>query len=265
MVNAVKWFLVPGSIPFLVLGLVLGVGLLYGGQSAQRWGRRWLTALLAVYGLLATPIGAELVSAPLARQYGALTSREQAKDATVVVVLTSGSEVYRANGREIVQMSSNSAQNAIEAARLYSLLGAPTVVVSGGIVSAGQQQRSEADAVADGLVRLGVPRERIIVEGQSRTTRENAQYSAALLRPRGVRRVVLVTNSRHMQRAVAEFRAEHIEPIPSVAAFESATPTGLIHQIRPRYFALRQSDDACHEYLARMYYLWQGWRSENTQ
>lgn len=39
------------------------------------------------------------------------------------------------------------------------------------------------------------------VEGRSRTTAENAEFSARLLLPRGIRHVVLVTDAWHMERA----------------------------------------------------------------
>lgn len=58
------------------------------------------------------------------------------------------------------------------------------------------------------LERLGVPRGVIARERCSLSTRENARYSARLLRRRGIERAVVVTCDWHMERALAAFRAE---------------------------------------------------------
>ena len=57
-------------------------------------------------------------------------------------------------------------------------------------------------------------------EDRSRTTHENAAYSAPILRAGGVRRVVLVAHSFDIPRATAEFAAQGIETI--------AAPTGIV-------------------------------------
>lgn len=61
------------------------------------------------------------------------------------------------------------------------------------------------------------------LEEQSRTTWENARYSAALLREQGVRRIVLVTDRVHLCRAVLSFQAQGLEVAPH-AATETPSP-----------------------------------------
>ena len=59
---------------------------------------------------------------------------------------------------------------------------------------------SKADAMATALRDdFGVPVK--WTEGKSRNTAENAAFSAALLRPDAVRRVLLVTDAMHMPRS----------------------------------------------------------------
>ena len=55
-------------------------------------------------------------------------------------------------------------------------------------------------------VEFGVPEERIIVEGRAANTFENAVYSGRIIRDRGWRQVVVVTDSFHMPRALYFFR-----------------------------------------------------------
>ena len=259
MADIVKYFLVPGSIPFFVVGLLLGVGLLYGSDRVKRWGRGWLTLLLLVYAFLSTPLGADFVSAPLERPFTAITAREQVRGIDTVVVLSTGGEVYGRYGEEVAEMGRATASNAIEAARLYRLFSPAAIVVSGGIVTPSTRRESEAEVLTAGLVRLGVPRERLVLESRSRTTREQAVNTAALLKKRGVRRFLLVTGGEHMPRARATFREQGLEPVPSVAPRRMATAPGLLQRLRPSLNALRQSDWACYEYLARIYYWKQGW------
>jgi uncharacterized SAM-binding protein YcdF (DUF218 family) len=258
MIDAIKLLLVPGSISFFVLGLLGALVLLYGNAAMQCWGRRWLTLLLVVYAFLATPVGADAVAAPLTWQYGALGSKAVAGAVDTVVTLTTGVYAYRAQGLEIVEMGKKTSHNALETARVYRLLGHPTVIATGGIVTPGAQLVSEAEVLRDGLVRLAIPPERIVLETRSHNTREQAEQSAAILRQRGVKRFVLITDAAHMPRAIAEFRRLGLDPIPSVSIVAESTPPGLLHRLRPNLGALQQSDWACYEYGARIYYWFSG-------
>ena len=254
MAQTLKLFLVPGSIQFLAIGLALGVGLLYAGPRLARWGRRWLTGLLPLYLFLSMPIGADIVAAPLRWRYGSLSSAQQVARVDTIVTLTTGSLVYKANGLEVDEMGLFTSQNAMETARVYRLLGSPTVIATGGIIPGGDQRFPEAELMADGLVRLGVPRERILLETRSRNTREQAANSAEMLRKRETKRFVLITDSDHMRRALATFRRLGLDPVPSVAALTYATPPGILNRLRPEVGAYRLSDHACYEYFAIAYY-----------
>jgi uncharacterized SAM-binding protein YcdF (DUF218 family) len=93
------------------------------------------------------------------------------------------------------------------ATMLYRAGAAPRVVTTGGVTRGAR--RSEADALADGLVAAGVAREHVVVEGTSQTTAENARFTAALLPPGA--RVWLVTQPFHARRAARLFRAAGLD------------------------------------------------------
>ena len=57
------------------------------------------------------------------------------------------------------------------------------------------------------------------VEGRSLDTRQNADFSAQLLLPQGVKRVVLVTHAAHMHRSVEAFEHAGLAVIPAPTAF----------------------------------------------
>lgn len=67
------------------------------------------------------------------------------------------------------------------------------------------------------------------VEDNSRDTRENAAYTTAMLRPQGIKHVVLVTSGWHMPRALRAFREAapdmRIEPAPMGLAQRTEQPT----------------------------------------
>ena len=254
MAQSLKLFLVPGSVQFLAVGLAIGVALLYAGPRPQRWGRLWLTALLPFYLFLSTPIGADIVAAPLAWRHGSIERAEQAAGVDTIVAITTGSWVYKARGLEVDEMGKFTSHNALETARVYRLMASPTVLATGGMVVDGQQRFTESEVMADGLVRLGVPRDRIVLETRSHNTREQAARSAEILKRRGTKRFVLVTDSEHMPRALAVFRAQGLDPVPSVSVLRVSTPPGLLHRLRPTLGAYLQSDRACYEYFAIAYY-----------
>lgn len=112
------------------------------------------------------------------------------------------------------------------AARVYRAGKAPLIVASGGSepdVSA----MPEAEAMAGFLAELGVPPTAILREGRSRNTRENAEFTAALLRGRQVRSVLLVTSALHMRRAAAEFERAGFQVVPAATDHSLAKVGGL--------------------------------------
>ncbi|MCW8155256.1 YdcF family protein [Stutzerimonas stutzeri] len=101
------------------------------------------------------------------------------------------------------------------ASRLAKASGLP-ILTSGGLHFG--QQPSEAMLGAEVLQRdLGVPTRWL--EERSRTTWENAVFSAEMLRAAGIERVVLVTSASHMPRSRWCFEQNGIEVIAAPVGF----------------------------------------------
>jgi uncharacterized SAM-binding protein YcdF (DUF218 family) len=96
----------------------------------------------------------------------------------------------------------------VAAAALYHAGGATHVIATGGATQGAP--RAEAEAIAEGLRAAGVAD--VIVESRSRTTAENARFTADLLAGRSVRTVWLVTQPFHGRRAARLFRDVGFEP-----------------------------------------------------
>lgn len=93
-------------------------------------------------------------------------------------------------------------RRAARAARAFHDHSCSAIIASGGRRFG---RTSEAEFLADELVGLGVPRDRIVRELCSLSTIENAWYSAELLRLGGYARPAVVTCDWHMPRALACF------------------------------------------------------------
>ncbi|HEY9833581.1 MAG TPA: YdcF family protein, partial [Stenomitos sp.] len=64
----------------------------------------------------------------------------------------------------------------------------------------------------------GIPDQAIDGENCSLTTEENAIFSAAILQPQGVKKIILVTDEPHMLRTLLAFRAYGFTVFPRISA-----------------------------------------------
>lgn len=173
--------------------------------------------------------------------------------APALVVL--GGSVYPPSGHN-AEIDLNSAADRVwYAARLFHVGKAPLLLLSGGS-DPQRQALSEARAMAIFLADLGVPAQAMLLEEGSRNTRQNAAFSAALLKTRGIDRVLLVTSALHMPRAMALFRAQGLQVSPAPTDFEAnqALPPGLLAWL-PEALALDASGRAMKEIVGK----WVGW------
>ncbi len=109
----------------------------------------------------------------------------------------------------------------------------------------------EADWGAATYRRLGVPPDRVVLERESRNTRENAERSARIVKERGWRSLVLVTSAMHMPRAAATFRKVGLEVdlLPVDHRFGPKDGSWL-----PRVESLERSSGALRELAGRLVY-----------
>lgn len=139
------------------------------------------------------------------------------------------------------------------AAWLYSHWHAVPVLTSGG----GSRRHPFAITMRQILEQEGVPPAMIWTEEVSRSTHENAVYSAEILRQHGITRVALVVDASSMVRATACFRKSGIQVIPAPSEFrELEKPRD---ELLPSWKALRQNEITLHESVALAWYWLRGW------
>ncbi len=153
-----------------------------------------------------------------------------------------------------------SSDRLLHAARLYRAGKAPVVVASGGFVPWTASARPEGEAMAALLQEWGVPPGAILVEPRSRTTRENAEETERILRPRGARSVLLVTSAIHMPRAMAAFRATGLTVTPSPTDYlvGDPGPEAYLEWI-PSPDSMKRFQAAYWERVGLLYYRLRGW------
>ena len=220
VLRVLKEFGRPSSLTFFAGTVGVGVALAFNRRT-QRLARWYFVAVLATFWIVTSPACAERLVQWRDGGYRPLASAADARGATVVVVLGAGNQTIQSRGLTINQISLTGALRVLEGARLYQLLDRPTIIVSGGVTGHDEGARPEAEAMRDAILQLGVPADHVVIEAESKNTREEAIVIARMLADRPRQPIVLVTSSTHLPRSLAVFRAAGLDPVPSVAAYKS--------------------------------------------
>lgn len=245
----------------LVLPLGLGLALLLAAALllARRRIRLGLGALCAAFlwlWLCSMGVVADRLAASLEGRFRPVPV-EQEEPAQAIVVL-GGSTSPRVAPRVTVDLS-DSGDRLLQAARLFRAGKAPLIVVSGGIAHEGDAGIPEAISMSEVLVELGIPRNAILLEGESRNTHENCREVTTLLEQRGIDEVLLVTSAVHMRRALATCRTAGMRARPSPTDYRIfERPLAPLDWI-PTVSALARTTRALREYLATQLYIGRGW------
>jgi uncharacterized SAM-binding protein YcdF (DUF218 family) len=212
-----------------------------------------LLALAALWGL-AVPLGARLLVAPLETRYPVPPTAVQA-DAAVVLAGTVDLALSTAERIELYDRP----ERIIEGAQLVLSGRARWLLISGGSGDPLRPEAREAEYLATLARRLGVPSGKILLQGDSRTTAEDAQRTAEILKRRGIQSFFLVTSAYHLPRAVGCFRKLGLEPIPYPVDFRVTPVTATHNPVVPTAARLTLSTLAVHEYLGLAWYWARGY------
>lgn len=215
--------------------------------------RQGAGALAVITGLL------YLISTPLAGDWlmRSLESRYQPPPhvtGDVIVMLGGGATADTPNVHGQGHLTGFAANRLLTAAQLHYLTGAP-VIISGGQVFANTGK--EAEIASHILQGLGIAADKIIVEGQSLNTADNAKYTARILAARGFASPILVTSAFHMERSVAQFAKYQVPVAPYPTDYQTNTRFVFEwYQLWPRADAFYNSQLAVKEYLGLMAVNW---------
>jgi len=135
-----------------------------------------------------------------------------------------------------------SAIRILEAVRIFLLKPGRKIIVSG--------NEDVPVIMKDVLVSLGIPAERIEIEGRSSSTFDSAMNLSKKLKSK---RIILVTSAGHMFRSILVFRNFGMHPIPAPTDF-STRRNILATGYFPSPLYLKLSDLAVHEYVGLLWY-----------
>ena len=236
------------SFGFLALPIAFITLALLGALLALRWRRIGLAlALLSSFCLFAaaTPV---LSSYLLSRVEAALPADSDFRNAQAIVVL--GGDVRSGDGADIADaLGPLSLERVVLAARAHRQLGLPVAVSGGRVGSARSSEAALMKAVLETDFAVPVAWS----EDASRTTWENAVFTARLLRPAGIGTVVLVSQAWHLPRALWAFERAGVAALPWPAPRTVWRPRQ-VDDFLPSIGGLRDTTYALHELIGAAYY-----------
>ncbi len=179
-------------------------------EQFRQWRRQFCWNRRRTQVIVALTLACLLITSPpgLALATQALTSQipaDSGANADAIVILGRGPRFMRDRVDATIT--------------LWQAQRAPHIFVSG---------RGDARFLVRQLLESGIPREAISGEDCSLTTEENAQFTADLLLPQNVKRILLVTDSPHMLRSQLTFESLGFEVIP----YPSSVPPDLGYRER---------------------------------
>jgi uncharacterized SAM-binding protein YcdF (DUF218 family) len=257
VVEALKEFARPSSLTFFIGVAAIGVALAFIRRTA-RLARWYFAAVVATGWIVTSPACAERLVHWRGGGYRPLAAAADARGATVVVVLGAGNQTIQARGLTLNRVSWAGALRVLEGARLYQLLDRPTIIVSGGVTGRDEGARPEGEAMRDAILQLGVAADHVVVEAESKNTREEAILIARMLADRPRQPIVLVTSPTHMPRSLAVFREAGFDPVPSAAAYTSDHSLDRLRWL-PSEVGLMLLDTVVYDAAANWYYRLRGW------
>lgn len=237
--HLVEWLILPPGL-FVVLLVLAMLGF-------RRWWGRTAggLALILVWALSTEWLSYPLV-AGLQSVHHAINADNPPDGPAAIVVLGGG---FRENSPDLGDTpATHTLERLAFAARLHRQTGLPILVTAGS---------PYPSATAGGTVMkeslentFGVPVQ--WAETDSKTTLENASYSAPILKNAGIDTIFLVTNAMHMPRSVRSFEAKGLTVVAAPTGFE--TKDKHWRRFMPQAKTLYNNYLALHEWLGLLWY-----------
>ncbi len=211
-------------------------------MAVKLWRRREQEIAAAIFAvtLLFYAISTPYLSAALMRNLEAAYSQPENPSGDVIVLLGGGATKGTPDMDGEGGLTEGSSTRLLAAARLYHRLHVPILFTGGKVLEDGA---SEAEIARRYLMGLGVPDRDILLETKSRTTGENAKFTAEMLRERGFSHPLLVTSAFHMKRSVLNFENNGVSVTPFPVGYRVSRLPRALHYIwfGPEAYALDDS------------------------
>ncbi|MFC4100409.1 YdcF family protein [Paenibacillus xanthanilyticus] len=191
-----------------------------------------------------TPLAGELLIKPLEHRYVTPTNIK----GDVIILLGGGVTLDTRDIDGVGHPMPSTANRILTTARVYMKTQLPVILSSGQLY---QDVGNEAIVDKRLLMSLGVPGDKIILEAQSLSTTENAEFTGQLLKNHKFKQPILVTSAYHMPRAIMNFTEIGVSVLPIPTDYLTSRKNSLhVNKFSPTsnlsYIALK-------EYLGMLY------------
>jgi uncharacterized SAM-binding protein YcdF (DUF218 family) len=205
-----------------VLAILAGLWLTRRG-TASRAGRRliWGGVLALIVGGL-TQAG-NLLVIPLEQRFAEVPAPSATDRVDGIILLGGFEDGWVSAGRGGLGLN-EAAERVTEGLRLALRHPEAKVVFTGGVGGLLAHNVDAVAPVARFLADAGIAEERIVLEGRSRNTYENAVLTRELVRPAAGERWYLVTSAFHMPRAMGLFRKAGFDVIAYPVDYRTRGP-----------------------------------------
>lgn len=243
------------------LGFAISLGLaviLLDWFGWRRLSRLTLSALFLGLWLASTPLFASFALRTLEQKYPLLAIAET-PSADVAIVLGGG--VRPPNVDNPYPDLAEAADRILHTIRLWRAGKVKMILVTGGSVALRSNMTSEADAMNQILITLGVKRDVILIESVSRNTHENAVNSKTIWDQQGFTSGLLITSALHMPRALNVFAAQKLtlKPVPIDARAGAFAAISFPLSLLPDVHALDATTGVVKEWIGVVVYQLRGW------
>ncbi|UJW87124.1 YdcF family protein [Devosia sp. SL43] len=236
----------------VILALLL-LGILLTTFGRRRLGMTANIMALVVLALCAFSSLGFLIIRPLEDRFVRPAEMPATVDAIVVLGGSTHARVSTARGTSELNEAGDRLTEAVVLARRYP---EARLVFSGG---AGILEQGEAEAATAErfFLAMGIAPERLVLEGESRNTDENAELTAGMIGEIDGP-VVLVTSAFHMPRSVGLFRRVGIEVVPWPTDYRSSGREGFGLDVANPAHNVNTTSIAIKEWIGLAVYHWTG-------
>ena len=232
--------------PSNAIALLGGLGVLLLLFNRKRAGISALASsviLLFLFGLSPLP---NVMLLLLSERFPAWQAAGRDPDGIIVLGGAIDAETSAARGLLEVDSSADRIFAILDLGRRYPNA---KIVFSGGSGNLLQNSVSEAPFAGRLLDEFGLSKGRVTLEGQSRTTDENASATRALVSPKPGERWLLVTSAFHMPRSIAAFRGVGFDVKAYPVDFRTAGWQDAWKPFDRLSYGLARADIAAHEWV----------------
>ncbi len=243
-------FAQPSSLSLMALGL--------GFAMLALTRRRRLGLSLAAFGMIILlaggflPIGNYLVY-PLEQRFSQVTLPDEGSDVSGIIILGGFEDGWVSEGRPGLAVN-EAAERLTEGVRLAKRWPNARVVFTGGVGGLFAGGSDAAGPVGQFLTDVGIAPDRIVLEGASRNTWQNAVLTRELVNPKPGERWVLVTSAFHIPRAVGVFRRAGFEIIAAPTDYRTRDERDLLRLFSSMPDGLKRFDLGVREWIGLLGY-----------